>query len=207
MLGLNGVVVKSHGGTDAEGFAHAMDVAMDMVVHRFNDRIRDGLLAHRRPEQHRRGPRLPPRRRSKAGPRTEKPAGPSACRSAPSSPASAAICPSAWSDQRRAGRAGWRRRTTGSATAPASASATSPHRTRPAPSWARRRRVPRLAIAEARAERRGRDHRRDQPPPTRRFPRRRCACRRRWASPGGFGFDIWRPPAPGSSTRCRSPTA
>jgi len=43
MLGLNGVVVKSHGGTDAEGFAHAMDVAMDMVVHRFNDRIRDGL--------------------------------------------------------------------------------------------------------------------------------------------------------------------
>lgn len=43
MLGLNGVVVKSHGGTDAEGFAHAMDVAMDMVVHRFNDRIREGL--------------------------------------------------------------------------------------------------------------------------------------------------------------------
>src|SRR5271156_406241 len=43
MLGLNGVVVKSHGGTDALGFAHAMDVALDMVVHRFNDRIRDGL--------------------------------------------------------------------------------------------------------------------------------------------------------------------
>ncbi|MBV9537619.1 MAG: phosphate acyltransferase PlsX [Acidisphaera sp.] len=43
MLGLNGVVVKSHGGTDAQGFAAAMDVAMDMVVHRFNDRIRDGL--------------------------------------------------------------------------------------------------------------------------------------------------------------------
>ena len=43
MLGLNGVVVKSHGGTDAEGFAHAVDVAMDMVVHRFNDQIRDGL--------------------------------------------------------------------------------------------------------------------------------------------------------------------
>ena len=33
MLGLNGVVVKSHGGTDAQGFAHAVDVAMDMVVH------------------------------------------------------------------------------------------------------------------------------------------------------------------------------
>ncbi len=43
MLGLNGVVVKSHGGTDAPGFAHAIDVAMDMVVHRFNDRMREGL--------------------------------------------------------------------------------------------------------------------------------------------------------------------
>ncbi len=43
MLGLNGVVVKSHGGTDAEGFAHATDVALDMVLHRFNDRIREGL--------------------------------------------------------------------------------------------------------------------------------------------------------------------
>ena len=43
MLGLNGVVVKSHGGTDAEGFAHAMDVGMDMVVHRFNDHIREDL--------------------------------------------------------------------------------------------------------------------------------------------------------------------
>ncbi len=43
LLGLNGVVVKSHGGTDAQGFAHAMDVAMDMVVHHFNDRIREGL--------------------------------------------------------------------------------------------------------------------------------------------------------------------
>jgi glycerol-3-phosphate acyltransferase PlsX len=43
LLGLNGVVVKSHGGTDALGFAHAVDVAMDMVTHRFNDRIRDGL--------------------------------------------------------------------------------------------------------------------------------------------------------------------
>ena len=43
MLGLSGVVVKSHGGTDAQGFAHALDVAMDMVVHRFNDGIRDGL--------------------------------------------------------------------------------------------------------------------------------------------------------------------
>jgi phosphate acyltransferase len=43
MVGLNGVVVKSHGGTDAQGFAHAIDVAMDMVTHRFNDRIREDL--------------------------------------------------------------------------------------------------------------------------------------------------------------------
>lgn len=43
MLGLNGVVVKSHGGTDASGFAHAVDVGMDMVVHRFNDGMREGL--------------------------------------------------------------------------------------------------------------------------------------------------------------------
>ncbi len=43
MLGLNGVVVKSHGGADAEAFAHAVDVAVDMVTHRFNDQIRDGL--------------------------------------------------------------------------------------------------------------------------------------------------------------------
>jgi phosphate acyltransferase len=43
MVGLNGVVVKSHGGTDAQGFAHAVDVAMDMVIHRFNDRIREDL--------------------------------------------------------------------------------------------------------------------------------------------------------------------
>jgi glycerol-3-phosphate acyltransferase PlsX len=44
LVGLNGVVVKSHGGTDALGFAHAMDLAIDMVTHRFNTRIRDELL-------------------------------------------------------------------------------------------------------------------------------------------------------------------
>jgi glycerol-3-phosphate acyltransferase PlsX len=45
LLGLNGVVVKSHGGADAEGFAHAVDVAMDMIGNDFNQRIRDGLAA------------------------------------------------------------------------------------------------------------------------------------------------------------------
>jgi glycerol-3-phosphate acyltransferase PlsX len=43
MLGLNAGVVKSHGGTDAQGFAHAIDVAMDMVLHRFNDHMREDL--------------------------------------------------------------------------------------------------------------------------------------------------------------------
>jgi glycerol-3-phosphate acyltransferase PlsX len=45
LLGLNGVVVKSHGGTDAEGFAHAVDVAMDMIINDFNTRIAEGLAA------------------------------------------------------------------------------------------------------------------------------------------------------------------
>jgi glycerol-3-phosphate acyltransferase PlsX len=31
LLGLNGVVVKSHGGTDAEGFAYAVDVGYEMA--------------------------------------------------------------------------------------------------------------------------------------------------------------------------------
>jgi len=43
LLGLNGVVVKSHGGTDAQGFAHAVDVAVDMITHDFNSRIAERL--------------------------------------------------------------------------------------------------------------------------------------------------------------------
>ena len=38
-LGLNGVVVKSHGGTDALGFANAINVAIDLVRQGTNDRI------------------------------------------------------------------------------------------------------------------------------------------------------------------------
>ena len=34
-LGLNGVAVKSHGGTDALGFANAIGVAVDMVQQDF----------------------------------------------------------------------------------------------------------------------------------------------------------------------------
>lgn len=39
-LGLNAIAVKSHGGTDALGFAHACSVAIDMVKHRLIEKIR-----------------------------------------------------------------------------------------------------------------------------------------------------------------------
>ncbi len=39
-LGLNGICVKSHGGTDAVGFAHAIDVAVDLVRHGFNEKVK-----------------------------------------------------------------------------------------------------------------------------------------------------------------------
>jgi glycerol-3-phosphate acyltransferase PlsX len=38
-LGLNGIVVKSHGGTDAMGFASALDMAIDMARSGVTDRI------------------------------------------------------------------------------------------------------------------------------------------------------------------------
>ncbi|MBR0560659.1 phosphate acyltransferase PlsX [Neokomagataea anthophila] len=42
-VGLAGIVVKSHGGADGEGFAAAVDVAMDAVEHKLNDKIRHRL--------------------------------------------------------------------------------------------------------------------------------------------------------------------
>jgi phosphate acyltransferase len=39
-LGLKGIAVKSHGSTDAFGFANAIDVAIDMIVNGFLDKIR-----------------------------------------------------------------------------------------------------------------------------------------------------------------------
>ena len=42
-LGINGVVVKSHGGTDALGFANAIGVAVDLVQQGTNERITDEL--------------------------------------------------------------------------------------------------------------------------------------------------------------------
>ncbi len=38
-LGLNGIVVKSHGGTDALGFANAIDVAVNLALQGTNERI------------------------------------------------------------------------------------------------------------------------------------------------------------------------
>ena len=46
-LGLNGLVVKSHGGTDAEGFASAIEIGYDVVRHNLLSGITAGL--HRVP--------------------------------------------------------------------------------------------------------------------------------------------------------------
>ena len=58
-LGLNGVVIKSHGGTDAEGFAAAIDMGYDMVRDELLAKI--GATIHR----HARAPR--PRARAIGG--------------------------------------------------------------------------------------------------------------------------------------------
>jgi glycerol-3-phosphate acyltransferase PlsX len=42
-LGLNGIAVKSHGGTDAVGFANAIGVAVELVAQGFNERIKREL--------------------------------------------------------------------------------------------------------------------------------------------------------------------
>ncbi len=42
-LGLNGVVVKSHGGTDNLGFASAVDIASDMIKEGAAEKIMNGL--------------------------------------------------------------------------------------------------------------------------------------------------------------------
>ena len=38
-VGLNGIAVKSHGGTDSLGFSNAIGVAVDTVTQGFNERI------------------------------------------------------------------------------------------------------------------------------------------------------------------------
>ncbi len=59
-LGLNGIVVKSHGGADEEGFASAIELGYDMVRNRLLDRIEADLdLFHARHPQ-------PPRAKAEA---------------------------------------------------------------------------------------------------------------------------------------------
>ena len=38
-LGLNGIVVKSHGRSDADGFSNAISVAYDLCINNFNEKI------------------------------------------------------------------------------------------------------------------------------------------------------------------------
>src|ERR1700675_2468811 len=47
-LGLNGIVIKSHGGTDAEGFAYAVDGGYDLVRHEMLAKIGQTLALHPR---------------------------------------------------------------------------------------------------------------------------------------------------------------
>ena len=42
-LGLDGVCVKSHGGTDQLGFAYAIGVARDLVRHEYKSKLVEGL--------------------------------------------------------------------------------------------------------------------------------------------------------------------
>jgi glycerol-3-phosphate acyltransferase PlsX len=47
-LGLNGIVIKSHGGTDSEGFAAAVDIGYDMVRQDLMEKIRQVLVRDER---------------------------------------------------------------------------------------------------------------------------------------------------------------
>ena len=45
LLGLNGIVIKSHGGTNNEGFASAVDIGYDMARYELLAKIND-MLKH-----------------------------------------------------------------------------------------------------------------------------------------------------------------
>jgi glycerol-3-phosphate acyltransferase PlsX len=47
-LGLNGIVIKSHGGTDPEGYAAAIDVGYDMVRYELMSKINESIRANAR---------------------------------------------------------------------------------------------------------------------------------------------------------------
>ncbi len=46
-LGLNGLVIKSHGGTDAKGFASAIDLGYDMASNKLVERLSEDIVSHR----------------------------------------------------------------------------------------------------------------------------------------------------------------
>ena len=48
-LGLNGIVIKSHGGTDAEGFATAVELGYSMVRNRLLEKINNDLTEYDQP--------------------------------------------------------------------------------------------------------------------------------------------------------------
>ena len=45
LLGLNGICVKSHGGADSIGFSNAIEVACDLVEHKFIPKVNDSISA------------------------------------------------------------------------------------------------------------------------------------------------------------------
>ena len=169
MLGLNGVVVKSHGGTDAQGFAHAVDVGDGYGGAPFQRAHTRGACAESWPAATGRDPRMDLATATRL-PRRRRPLG-----SAPP--------PAAARRGRRAARvrahAGRHRRPICRETVVTNDElartrrnlgcvdlrahrhpprAISRSRTRPAPSWRRRAAAAALADAGATAARGGRDH-------------------------------------------------
>ena len=57
-LGLNGIVIKSHGGADAEGFAAAIELGHGVVRDELLARIRTALSRHAKPRAHPMSPAL-----------------------------------------------------------------------------------------------------------------------------------------------------
>ena len=43
LLGLNGIVVKSHGGANAEGIAYAINTAVQMITHDYMDDVKKSV--------------------------------------------------------------------------------------------------------------------------------------------------------------------
>src|SRR5260370_14796999 len=78
-LGLNGLVIKSHGAADAEGFAAAVDLGYDMVRYKLRARISEMLGQHAAEYQ----PHAPP---YEASPRDSDPLGRAWLRELPATP-------------------------------------------------------------------------------------------------------------------------